>query len=315
MLVQMEKTRSNSSIGDRQPELEILDKLIRTAKDSFNPRLDFLLAELQDICLRCSQLLLSEPSLLRLEGPIVVAGDIHGQFKDLRRLFTRFGYPPRTRYLFLGDYVDRGGRSIEVVLLLTCLKLAYPQHIFLLRGNHESARVNKEYGLLEECRRRIGLTNHLAAYDAINAMFDALPLAAVVGDQVFCVHGGLSPHLQSLGQIESIKRPAGIPDSGLIYDLLWSDPANPTDRVGPDGWGKGSRGGTRVFGAAVVDAFLKATGLSFVCRSHGFAQEGFQLSHGEKLVTIFSAPNYCGAENLGAVLLLDENMQASIHQV
>lgn len=219
-----------------------------------------------------------------------------------------------TRYLFLGDYVDRGHRGIEVILLLFALKVAYPDHIHLLRGNHECRRVNRDYGFMDECRRRLGVKQFGPLYDAISQVFNALPIAAIVGDRIFCVHGGLSPHLHSLSQLEAISRPAEIPDSGLIYDLLWTDPAEHRDLLDQEGWGHGVRACTKVFGEWVVEKFLKNHHLNLVVRSHGFAKDGYRSFSDGGLLTIFSAPNYCGGKNSGAVLLVDELMNTKIHQ-
>lgn len=302
----------SSRISSSLTDLDLIDKLC-SLKDHFNPRLDLRPSDIKDLCTRTRAILLAEPSLLSLDGPVVIAGDIHGQFKDLRKIFTRFGYPPANKYLFLGDYVDRGHRGIEVVLLLFALKCAYPDRIYLLRGNHECERVNKDYGFYDECRRRLGIANYAECYDAFLSVFNSLPIAAVVGEKIFCVHGGLSPHLHSLEQIEAIKRPGELPDSGLIYDLLWTDPATAEDQLDSDGWGKGSRGCTKVYGEKVVETFLRQNSFSLVCRSHGYAQRGYRFFSNNGLLTIFSAPNYCSSGNCGAVLLIDETSDAKIH--
>ena len=305
---------------ERSPEegkslsLEIIDKLQRL-RDHFNPRLDLTSTEITSLCQETRTILLSEPSLLRPTGSLVIAGDIHGQWTDLRTIFTRFGYPPSRRYLFLGDYVDRGYRGIEVLLMLFALKCAYPEHIYLLRGNHECPRVNRDYGFLEECRRRLGLQTYLPVYEAFVSVFSALPLAALVNQRVFCVHGGLSPHLHDLDQITAVRRPGGIPDHGLVHDLLWTDPAEDGDELDADGWGSSRQRGSasRVYGPAVIEGFLRDHGLSLVCRSHGFAAQGYRFHANQGLLTLFSAPDYCGAGNRAAVLLVDASSDARIH--
>jgi serine/threonine-protein phosphatase PP1 catalytic subunit len=307
VMTQTIKTLSEPSI-----ELDLIDKL-SSLKDQFNPRLDLKSSEIQELCSKTRSVLLSEPTLLSVSGPVIIAGDIHGQFKDLRKIFNRFGYPPTNRYLFLGDYVDRGQKGLEVVLLLFALKCAYPDHIYLLRGNHECERINKDYGFYDECRRRLGLANYVVCYDAILSVFNALPIAAVVSERIFCVHGGLSPHLHSLSQIEAIRRPGELPDSGLIYDLLWTDPATPEDSLDSDGWGKGTRGCTKVFGEKVVEAFLARHSFALICRSHGYTHSGYRFYSNNGLLTIFSAPNYCSSGNTGAVLLIDDTADAKIH--
>lgn len=97
------------------------------------------------------EIVASQPVFLELEAPLVIIGDIHGQFFDLIRLFDFGGFPPKTNYLFLGDYVDRGKQSCEVLALLMAYKVKYPENIFLLRGNHECETINKLYGFYDEC--------------------------------------------------------------------------------------------------------------------------------------------------------------------
>lgn len=294
--------------------LEVIDRL-KSLKDHFNPRLDITIPEITSICYTARTILLTEPSMIRATGSFVISGDIHGQWKDLRKIFDRFGYPPARRYIFLGDYVDRGHRSIEVLLMLLVLKCAYPDHVYLLRGNHECPRVNRDYGFLDECRRRFGLQSYLLAYEAFVAVFQALPLAALVNGKVFCVHGGLSPHLHDLEQIIAVRRPANIPDHGLVHDLLWTDPAEAEDMLDADGWGVSRTRGpaSRVYGPAVIEAFLQKHGLSLVCRSHGYTREGYRFHANQGVLTLFSAPDYCTTGNAAAVLLVDESAEAKIH--
>jgi serine/threonine-protein phosphatase PP1 catalytic subunit len=148
------------------------------------------------------------------------------------RLFEYGGFPPDTNYLFLGDYVDRGKQSIETIILLLSYKIKYPENFFLLRGNHESAVINKLYGFYEECKKRY--TPKL--WKLFTEAFNVMPVAAIIDEKIFCMHGGLSPELNNMDQIRKISRPCEIPDTGLLCDLLWSDPDN--DVVG---WGENDR--------------------------------------------------------------------------
>lgn len=132
--------------------------------------------------------------LLELNPPVVICGDIHGQFRDLLNIFEEIGEPGARNYLFLGDYVDRGKKSLECICLLMGLKVQHPATFFLLRGNHESSRVNKIYGFYDECKRRL----NTKVFKAITDAFNYLPVAAVIGSRIFCVHGGLSPFLQHI---------------------------------------------------------------------------------------------------------------------
>lgn len=187
------------------------------------------------------------------------AGDVHGQFHDLIRLFDIGGYPPTVSYLFLGDYVDRGKQSLETICLLLAYKLRYPDKIYLLRGNHEDAKINRVYGFYDECKRRFNVRLWRTFADC----FNCLPIAAIIGEKIFCMHGGLSPELTSPAQIADVERPTDIPDYGLLCDLLWSDPDATTK-----GWGNSDRGVSCTFGPDKLTQFLKKNNLDLICRGH-----------------------------------------------
>jgi protein phosphatase len=158
--------------------------------------------------------------LLRLSGGINVVGDIHGNIDDLIRIFEKFGYPPVADYLFLGDYVDRGEYSIEVLLLLFALKCKFPNHIYLVRGNHETYQISKVYGFLKECSDKFSA----CMFTQFNYVFQYLPIAAILEEKVFCVHGGISPDLLHVSDLDSMEKPR-LTLSGVFVDLLWSDPS------------------------------------------------------------------------------------------
>lgn len=177
--------------------------------------------EIKMLCQRIRPLLLQQPMLLELEAPIKICGDVHGQFTDLLRLFEYGGFPPSSNYLFLGDYVDRGKQSIETICLLLAYKIKYPENFFLLRGNHESAGINRIYGFYDECKRRYSIK----LWKIFSDCFNCFPVSAVVDEKILCMHGGLSPELsEGLFQIADLPRPCDVPDVGLMCDLLWSDP-------------------------------------------------------------------------------------------
>jgi len=136
--------------------------------------------------------MLEEPNVLRLQSPIVVCGDVHGQLHDVKELLKKGGDPKETKYLFLGDYVDRGYYSVETLELLMLFKIKYPDNFFLLRGNHESRQITSVYGFMDEIYRKYG-NNNIWKYCV--DMFDYMPIAAVIDEMYFCVHAGLSPHI------------------------------------------------------------------------------------------------------------------------
>ena len=224
-----------------------------------------------------------EPTTLSLRTPITVCGDIHGQFYDLLELFSVGGKPPEQNFIFLGDYVDRGFYSTETFLLLAALKCRYPTKMFLLRGNHESRQVTEDYGFYDEVCRKYDNS----VYELFLRAFNMLPLAAVIDNAIFCVHGGLSPDLNQVADIDALDRKVEPPENGLFSDLLWSDPENVT------GFKQSQRGAGYVFGGDVTAKFLNQNKLKFMCRAHQQAMDGFEKWFDGLLYTVWSAPNYC----------------------
>ncbi|CAO2163135.1 unnamed protein product [Urochloa humidicola] len=260
-------------------------------------------AEIRHLCVTAKEIFLSQPNLLELEAPINVCGDIHGQFSDLLRLFEYGGLPPAANYLFLGDYVDRGKQSIETICLLLAYKIRHPNNFFLLRGNHECASINRIYGFYDECKRRFSVR----LWKLFTDCFNCLPVAAVIDDKILCMHGGLSPDLDSLSRIREIQRPVDVPDQGLLCDLLWSDPDRDSE-----GWGDNDRGVSFTFGADKVAEFLNKHDLDLICRAHQVVEDGYEFFADRQLVTIFSAPNYCGEfNNAGALMNVDASLLCS----
>ncbi|KXG47916.1 Serine/threonine-specific protein phosphatase/bis(5-nucleosyl)-tetraphosphatase [Penicillium griseofulvum] len=259
-------------------------------------------AEITTICGLAQELLLSEPVLLELPAPFKIVGDIHGQYTDLIRVLETCGFPPESHYLFLGNYVDRGKQSLETILLLLCYKLKYPEKIFLLRGSHECASVTRMGGFYDECKWRCSAK----MWKLLIGTFNCLPIAAIVADNIFCVHGGLSPDLLHVDNIRGIARPTDIPDHGLLTDLLWSDP---TDVNMQEDWVPNERGVSFCFSKKVIKNFLDRHGFDLVCRSHMVVKDGYEFSQDRTLVTIFSVPNYCGEfDNLGAIMSISKEL-------
>ncbi|KAK4634817.1 Serine/threonine-protein phosphatase PP-Z [Fulvia fulva] len=260
-------------------------------------------AEITAICNAARELFLSQPALLELSPPVKIVGDVHGQYTDLIRMFEMCGFPPNSNFLFLGDYVDRGKQSLETILLLLCYKLRFPENFFLLRGNHECANVTRVYGFYDECKRRCNVKVWKTFVDC----FNTLPIAAIVAGKIFCVHGGLSPSLSHMDDIRNIARPTDVPDYGLLNDLLWSDPAD----MEAD-WEANERGVSYCFGKKVIMEFLQKHDFDLVCRAHMVVEDGYEFFNERILVTVFSAPNYCGEfDNWGAVMSVSGELLCS----
>ncbi|CAM1504336.1 Fc.00g019270.m01.CDS01 [Cosmosporella sp. VM-42] len=260
-------------------------------------------AEIVAICQRAREVFLSQPALLELDAPVKIVGDVHGQYTDLIRMFEMCGFPPTSNYLFLGDYVDRGKQSLETILLLICYKLKFPENFFLLRGNHECANVTRVYGFYDECKRRCNVKIWKTFIDC----FNTLPIAAIVAGKIFCVHGGLSPALSHMDDIRNIARPTDVPDYGLLNDLLWSDPADMEQD-----WEANERGVSYCFGKRVITDFLAVHDFDLICRAHMVVEDGYEFFNDRVLVTVFSAPNYCGEfDNWGAVMSVSSELLCS----
>ncbi|CAF4855790.1 unnamed protein product [Pieris macdunnoughi] len=177
------------------------------------------------------------------------------------------------------------------------------EEFFLLRGNHECASINRIYGFYDECKRRY----NIKLWKTFTDCFNCLPIAAIIDEKIFCCHGGLSPDLQGMEQIRRIMRPTDVPDTGLLCDLLWSDPDKDVQ-----GWGENDRGVSFTFGPDVVSKFLNRHDLDLICRAHQVVEDGYEFFAKRQLVTLFSAPNYCGEfDNAGGMMSVDETLMCS----
>ncbi|KAK8815464.1 hypothetical protein WA158_003676 [Blastocystis sp. Blastoise] len=283
---------------------KVIDQLLEVRGTKPGKQVTLPEETIRALCIKSKEIFLSQPVLLTLEAPIKLCGDIHGQYYDLLRLFEYGGFPPEANYLFLGDYVDRGKQSIESICLLLAYKIRYPENFFILRGNHETDSINRIYGFYDECKRRY----NIKLWKTFSDVFNCLPIAALIDNRILCMHGGLSPALTDLSQLEQVQRPCAIPEIGLLCDILWSDP----DKSLSTGWGINDRGVSFTFAADVVKHFLQSQDLDLICRAHQVVEDGYDFFADRHLVTIFSAPNYCGEfNNAGAMMSIDENLMCS----
>ncbi|KAL8564259.1 serine threonine-protein phosphatase [Nucella lapillus] len=262
--------------------------------------------QVKKLCDKAKEVLSRESNVREVRCPVTVCGDIHGQLYDLLELFRIGGHPPDTNYLFLGDYVDRGYYSVEVISLLVALKVRYPDRVNILRGNHETRMTSQVYGFYDEVMAKYGSAT---VWNWFMEVCDYLPITALVGGEVFCMHGGLSPSIDTLDHVRALDRIQEAPFEGPINDFLWSDPED-----GP-GWGRSPRGAGYVFGPDVSETFLHTNNLALVSRAHQAVNEGYQWCHDHRVVTTFSAPNYMyRLGNRAALLQLDEAMNSTFIQ-
>ncbi|KAE8446232.1 hypothetical protein EG329_012457 [Mollisiaceae sp. DMI_Dod_QoI] len=265
-----------------------------------------------------TKVLKQEPNLLEMDAPITVCGDVHGQYYDLMKLFEVGGDPAETRYLFLGDYVDRGYFSIECVLYLWSLKIWYPNTLWLLRGNHECRHLTDYFTFKLECKHKYSEKIYEACMDS----FCALPLAAVMNKQFLCIHGGLSPELHTLDDLKQIDRFREPPTHGLMCDILWADPLEEFGQEKTSEYFVHNhvRGCSYFFSYPAACNFLEKNNLLSVIRAHEAQDAGYRMYRKTRttgfpsVMTIFSAPNYLDVYNNKAAVLKYENNVMNIRQ-
>ncbi|EMD49709.1 serine/threonine protein phosphatase catalytic subunit gamma, putative [Entamoeba histolytica KU27] len=265
----------------------------------------------------------SEKNILEVDAPAIIVGDIHGQFYDMLNFMDLLGSPEDNKFVFLGDYVDRGDFSTEVVFYLFALKICYSNNIKMLRGNHESRLMCEYMTFLLECHSKY----NIKIYDEFVSCFDCLPLCALINQNVngriLCMHGGLSPSVGLLEDIMKINRFTEPPSEGSLCDLLWSDPVSEWDPDSPEWFGVSRKEWEEItfkpnkqrktsyfYGKKAVNRFLAANDLFCIVRAHQVQDNGFKdhkyfnpSRHLSEVFTIFSAPNYCDYyKNYGAVM-------------
>lgn len=226
----------------------------------------------------------AEPHV-QMPAPTYIIGDLHGNIFDFLRILIYASTPPTSRLLFLGDYVDRGSYSVEIVTLLFALYVAFPEYVVILRGNHEFEHVNQNYGFKDEVTSQYGDT---VLWEKINSVFQWLPLTAVVGEDIFCVHGGLSPQITTLRALKRIKRPLeNYEKDDIVCDLVWSDPSSDT----PD-YLRSNRGSGVTFGTNAIKDFCRTTKMKHIMRAHQCVPLGIERFNGDIVYTVFSCSNY-----------------------
>lgn len=278
---------------------------------------------------------LEKTVLIELNKPnIHICGDIHGDYVILLRIFLKCGLPSESNiYLFLGDYVDRGNNSLDVIILLGILKILYPQYIYLLAGNHESASTNLNYGFHDECNQYISITTSSSSTSSsssstnqtsynpywclINEMFTCFPICAIVNYKFFCTHGGISPtflrnrswsRTDLITEINKISRSTEMydPMDSILCDLLWSDP---DDTI--EDFQENERGCSYIYSKQNVLDFCNQYGFDLIIRAHQLKDNGYEKFANNQLITIFSAPNYCGENNYASILIICSNFETN----
>ena len=313
-----------------QPEM-----WLKETKDDLGGNFFFNIDQIASLTKQCMEVVAKQPNILKVSAPVKVFGDIHGQYIDLMNFFNKWGSPSEgpngdimsNDYLFLGDFVDRGNLSLETICLLMALKVKYPDQIHLIRGNHEDILINSGFGFQNECQGRLNdeSENDDSLFALINNFFEYLPFAALIEDQILCVHGGIGSNIKKLSDIENIPRPfevvheAQTRDQKFAMDLLWSDPTDNDEELGiqPNYQRDSNNLGFIVkYGPDIVKKFLKDNNLSYIIRAHECVLDGFERFAGGLLLTVFSATDYCGRHgNAGAMIVINQHMQMIPHLI
>lgn len=260
--------------------------------------------EIEDVCTKAIGIFITEPNIPNKSSPILVCGDIHGQFYDLISMFRINGVPPNKSYIFLGDYVDRGENSVGCICLLLILKIMYSDNVTLIRGNHEQSTITKMYGFYDEVMSKYGNSK---VWKMICEVFSFFNMGCMINGRILCVHGGISPKLLSLNQLHRFDRILPVLDNNIFSDIVWSDPDD------TEGFKPSPRGSGFLFGNDVFRQFLELNNLTHVLRSHQLVLEGYKFHFEERnLITVWSAPNYMGkCENPASCLRINHSLEIS----
>lgn len=279
-----------------QEELDrIIASIIRSRIDT-NQRIETLIDTEQILRLLndIDEILSLDKIIIKVPSTVMVVGDIHGNINDLLRIFQEFGYPPKSKYLFLGDYVDRGENSFEVITLLFALKLRFPNNIYLLRGNHEIQHISQAYGFLDELKYKYSSM----LFYAFHSVFMQLPLVALVGERIICLHGGISSKVKKISDLEKLEKPDEINEGTICADIVWSDPKQQKEEYSPN-----LRGCGFYFNHIALHKFLQANDLDLLIRSHEFCDGcAFPYDESSECITVFSNTDYCGKKNNASVI-------------
>ena len=289
--------------------------------------------DLMVVCEEIEAVFEEEPRVIFLQSPCYVIGDIHGNLEDLQffadNIWKMGVNLTAGKFLFLGDYVDRGMQSLEVTAYLFALKLLYPHKIFMLRGNHETRDVNgweehyAEKSFVRQCKDRFGPHIGSQVWEECNQAFDRLALAAVIDQDIFCIHGGIPRPVEDftseIQAIMAVPKVAAVMPSyehetewmkQVAGDCIWSDPAADESymELGADGFGESPRGGGAIcFGAKAIDNFLEKNNLSYIIRAHEAHANGVSLSKGARVFTVFSTSkdHRQGSSAMAGCILVD----------
>ena len=311
----------------------LIDKFIQTLlrpfdwfdkkMDEIHSNLPFNDNDIHELIEGVKPILEKDRSLIRIRSPCKIFGNLYGIYNDLMRYFESYGNPSDDnqmgditvmQYIFLGDFCDRGYNSLEVILLLFALKIKYPEFIYIIRGHHEDKYINEDYGLGEECIERLSddIRDPFSIFANINKAFDLLPFGVLVDNNILLVHGGIGSSINTLDDIDSIKRPIEVVHNVTnneqlkVIDLLWSEYCDDIENIDVNvERDKLKKGFIVKYGKNRLNKFLDENKINLLITSHQFVKGGFTTFNNDRLLIVFSATNYmntCG--NVGGMITI-----------
>ena len=245
------------------------------------PKIDY--QNVTELITNVESIFQTEGQLLRLEGDFVIVGDIHGYILDFIRILEKFGRPPKTNYLFLGDLIDKGNFGFETVFCIYYLKSQFPNNVYIIRGNHEFEEVCSTYGFKSEMNSLFPQTN---LFEEFVDSFSYIPFAAVINGKYLCVHGGIGPNVNTLDDISKISIPLHNLYDGIPEEIIWSDPATNVKTFSPSPRSVGYR-----YGSEAVQEFLQHNNLKAIIRGHMTIMEGVKVDFDGLVYTVHTASN------------------------
>jgi len=238
----------------------------------------------------------NEPLLLEfnLENSekIIVLGDIHGNMQTLMKLIEIFNKEKPKFIISLGDIVDRGPKQHECLILMLSLKILNPNKFFILKGNHETFEMNQAYGFFYDFINKFEDPNK---FSEILAVYNVLPICAIVNNLILCLHGGIPEDIEILTKLKGLKT-TDLDESLInsigdgIFQIIWNDPKDTLK----DFTGSIRGPGIKFFGEEAFNKFMDANNLKYLIRAHECFPEGYRWFFDNRLLSIFSAANYTG---------------------
>ena len=313
----------------------LIDKFIQTLLRPFDwydkkmeeihSNLPFTDNEIIELIEGVKPILEKDHSLIRIRSPCKIFGNLYGIYNDLMRYFESYGNPSDDnqmgditvmQYIFLGDFCDRGYNSLEIIFLLFALKIKYPEFIYLIRGHHEDRYINQDYGLGKECLERLSddIRDPFSIFANINKTFNLLPFGVLVDNNILLIHGGIGSSINTLEDIDCIKRPIDVVHNVTnneqlkVIDLLWSEYCDDIENIDANvERDKLKKGFIVKYGKNRLNKFLDENKINLLITSHQFVKGGFTTFNNDKLLIVFSATNYMNKfANVGAMITISK---------